>query len=133
MGKTPPALTIRFARLEEAEELQKMIHTSYRGIGGWTTEAHIIVGDRLTLEETKSLLADPKTWENEPVFVAELSEPDEDGKRLVGCIQPSRGINGARSSHANGVRMATSKVPHTEVRKSVQPNASSLLHSTIVN
>jgi len=111
--KPPPPLKIRLAVPADAERLQSLIHTSYRGGDGWTTEAHIVVGSRLTIEEAHALLSDPQTNEREPVFVAELDEPDAEGRRLIGCIQPSRGKGGSRSSHANG-RVA-SKEPHTEI------------------
>jgi len=111
--KPPPPLKIRLALPSDAETLQTLVHTSYRGGDGWTTEAHIVVGARLTVEEAKILLSDPKTEECEPVFVAELDEPDGEGRRMVGCIQPSRGKGGSASSHANG-RVAN-KEPHTEM------------------
>jgi hypothetical protein len=115
MSRTHPSLTVRPARLSEASDLHKLINESYRGTGGWTTEAHIIIGSRFTLEEIQALLSDPPTWENEPVFVAELNEPDEIGRRIVGCIQTSRGPPRPKSSLAKE-RIADAKAPHKEVR-----------------
>jgi len=123
--RTPPSnLSLRLAKPSDAAELVTLIHSSYRGEGGWTTEAHIVVGDRLTLDEAKVLLEDPMTWENEPVFVAELDESGVEGvegggKRLVGCIQPSRGSHGSSSSHVDGRvskdKGSSKKIPHTEI------------------
>jgi len=98
MSRTPPPLIVRSASVEDAKELYKVIHESYRGRGGWTTEADLVSGQRITMEDLKTLLLDQFCQENEPILVAELNTPDANGDRIIGCVQCAKGTHGSKAS-----------------------------------
>lgn len=64
-------MLIRPAATEDIPELLDLVHSAYRGQGGWTTEADLIDGGRTDAEELRELRPD--------LLVAE-----QDGG-LVGC------------------------------------------------
>lgn len=98
-----PAPIIRRAELSDIPDLVQVINEGYRGQGGWTTEAHLISGDRINAPELHHILTDKTSVDNEPVLVAFL-----DG-RIVGCVQPSRGEHDhPDADHANGAEPASS-------------------------
>jgi len=99
MTRTPPPVITRLARVEDADLLNTIIDSSYRGAGGWTTEEHLIIGKRISADQLVVMLMDESTFEIEPIIVAELVTPDEFGNRVIGCIQPSKGVHGAISAH----------------------------------
>ncbi len=60
--KIDALVTFRTARLNDAEIVTRLVNSAYRGESskaGWTTEADLIVGDRILIEDIRELLADP--------------------------------------------------------------------------
>ena len=71
-------LAFRFAARSDAPAIAALIEESYRGDEsrrGWTTEAHLIEGNRTSVAEIETLIADPNAR-----FVMAF-----EGTTLVGC------------------------------------------------
>lgn len=47
---------LKLARLDNAEELCKLINLAYRGEHGWTKENKLVSGDRINIDEVKALI-----------------------------------------------------------------------------
>lgn len=74
---------IRSARPEDVPVLVELVHSAYRGTGGWTTEADLIDGSRTDSDELTELLPD--------LLVAE----DDQTSEVLGCCALSvRGETG---------------------------------------
>lgn len=74
------SLVTRFAIEDDLENLQALIQRAYRGDdarAGWTHEADILEGERITVSELSELVASP----SERVIVG------HDATRLVGCVR----------------------------------------------
>ena len=86
MVNIPPVLlppVIRPARLDDAERITALVNGAYRGDGsraGWTTEADLLDGTRVTEPIVAALLADPRTT----ILLC------EDAGRLLGCVELRR-------------------------------------------
>jgi ribosomal protein S18 acetylase RimI-like enzyme len=75
-----PGERIRAARRDEAEALAALVNSAYRGEGsrqGWTTEADLLDGTRVSVATVQALLADP-----ECSLLVIGSE-----RRLAGCVE----------------------------------------------
>ncbi|KAF9205130.1 hypothetical protein BGZ49_004423 [Haplosporangium sp. Z 27] len=76
------SVTVRLAESSDNSQLElihSVINKAYRSEGGWTTEAHLVTDERITIEELKEALVDKIN----PLFLAFDSES---GKPL-GTIQ----------------------------------------------
>lgn len=74
---------LREARADEAEAVAALVQSAYRGEAsraGWTTEADLVFGDRISPAEVTGLVGDPD--------VALLVLEDEEG--LLACCSVSR-------------------------------------------
>jgi ribosomal protein S18 acetylase RimI-like enzyme len=61
---TTPPLTFRKARFQEAERIASIVNSAYRGdssLAGWTTEAHLLDGQRTDKHEIQRLIQDAKS------------------------------------------------------------------------
>lgn len=76
-------LQLRAAHDDDADALAMLVQAAYRGEGGWTTEAHLVAGQRTDAEEVREMLADPSVT----LLVAELDGPDGE---VVGCCYTRR-------------------------------------------
>jgi len=121
MSRTPPPLNIRLATIEDVNNLYKVIEESYRGRGGWTTEADLVGGQRIAMEDLTALLTDQFARENKPILVAELDTPDANGDRLIGCIQCANGTYGPKAAVL--VTEEEKKIP-SEVAEPAPPTSS---------
>lgn len=79
-------LQFREAKAEDAATILDIVNGAYRTQGGWTTESHLVVGDRLVEFD----FLNDVTQHNKRMFVASTDE------REVGCIQIS--VEGAHVS-----------------------------------
>lgn len=70
-------LLFREALAKDAEDVLNIVNQAYRTEGGWTTESHLIVGDRLVEEDYLASL----TEENRLILLAQEDD------RVVGCIE----------------------------------------------
>ncbi|KZS88672.1 acyl-CoA N-acyltransferase [Sistotremastrum niveocremeum HHB9708] len=105
---TRPAPTIRRAELADIPELVQVVNAGYRGQGGWTTEAHLIAGDRITSDELHQVLTDKTSLENEPILVALIDN------KIVGCVQPSRGEHDhPEADLSDAVENGAAATPHS--------------------
>jgi ribosomal protein S18 acetylase RimI-like enzyme len=78
---------IRLAEAADAAELVQLIQSAYRGEEsrqGWTSEADLLEGDRIDLEEVLSLI----NGHNSVILVL------DDGTRIAGCCKIERRANG---------------------------------------
>lgn len=68
---------IRLARPSDASELAALIHAAYRedAAGGWTTEADLIHGERISSSEIVDLIHESQSW----VFLLE-------DKKIEACV-----------------------------------------------
>jgi len=55
-----PKLQFREASPKDAAIVLKIVNDAYRTEGGWTTESHLVVGDRLVEEDFLKDVSDPK-------------------------------------------------------------------------
>ena len=62
--------------INDAEELNDLINTAYRGEHGWTKETGIVDGDRTNTNETKILITNPDTH----ILVA------KENKNIIACV-----------------------------------------------
>ena len=71
-------MEIRLATLSDSPEIVSLVNTAYRSkeVQGWTSEAEIIEGDRINLEQVKALIETKKSF----LFLA------FDQRKLIGCI-----------------------------------------------
>jgi ribosomal protein S18 acetylase RimI-like enzyme len=80
-----PALTFRFAELNDVPALGALVQSAYRGADsrqGWTTEAHLVDGQRTDAEELTAVIGRSSNG----ILLAEV------GEELIGCCQlESRG------------------------------------------
>ncbi|QXB85520.1 GNAT family N-acetyltransferase [Acinetobacter lwoffii] len=72
---------IRLANKADIQQLTILMNTAYRTLGGWTTEAGMIQGDRIQEQQLYELL----NLENFQLFVLEIEN------KLLGCIGVSLG------------------------------------------
>jgi GNAT superfamily N-acetyltransferase len=63
-------IKIRKAKIEECIVLHKIINAAYRTGSGWTTEAKLVKGERITVTELQRLIEE----DVDPILVAELSD-----------------------------------------------------------
>lgn len=70
-------LTFREASLNDATAVLNIVNLAYRTEGGWTTESHLVVGDRLVQEDYEFALKAA----DKHILLAE-----QDGT-VVGCIE----------------------------------------------
>lgn len=76
-------ILLRAAHDDDADAVAVLVQAAYRGEGGWTTEAHLVDGQRTNAEEVRGMLADPAVT----LLVAELDGPDAE---VVGCCYTRR-------------------------------------------
>ena len=69
-------LRLEKARFDQSQDIADLVNLTYRGKTGWTTETHIIQGDRTHRQEIEAALSNP----NAHLFVIYQSQ------RLVSCI-----------------------------------------------
>lgn len=74
------AVTIRPADAADVPRIVEVVEAAYRGRGGWTTEEHLVRGNRTHADEVRSLLAD----DDVALLVAELEG------RVIGCCYTRR-------------------------------------------
>lgn len=67
-------IVIRRATPDDFPSLSVIINKAYRGTDSWTTEAHLVRGQRITVEELNKL--------RDPILVAEVPEENI----IIGCI-----------------------------------------------
>ncbi len=70
-------LKFREATEDDAQAVLNIVNLAYRTEGGWTTESHLVVGDRLIREDYLLALKAPDTR----IYLA------VDGDTIVGCIE----------------------------------------------
>ncbi|NVK37255.1 MAG: GNAT family N-acetyltransferase [Gammaproteobacteria bacterium] len=70
-------LQFREATENDAQAVLNIVNLAYRTEGGWTTESHLVVGDRLVEEDYLAALNTPNTI----IFLA------LEGDIIVGCIE----------------------------------------------
>lgn len=70
-------LQFREATENDAQAVLNIVNLAYRTEGGWTTESHLVVGDRLVREDYLLALKSPDTH----IYLA------VDGDSIVGCIE----------------------------------------------
>jgi ribosomal protein S18 acetylase RimI-like enzyme len=78
----PDSLTIRVATSDDLAAIHPVIERAYRGEAaraGWTHEANLLLGPRISLETLQGIVADPA----QRLLVA------EQGETVVGCVQIS--------------------------------------------
>lgn len=73
-------IVLRPAADGDVPELVDLVQAAYRGEGGWTTESHLVDGQRTDAEEVRGMLEDPEV----ALLVAEC------GGELVGCCYTHR-------------------------------------------
>ena len=75
-------LSYRFAHIDDIENLVSLINQAYRSKVGssWTSEQHIVAGDRINAQQLKQILAQ----ENFYLFIAEVEEDEQ--THLVACV-----------------------------------------------
>ena len=74
---------VRKSDLEDLDVIVDLVNSAYRGVDGprrWTTEAHLVQGDRLVIEDLRRMIADGGTE-----FYVGIVDT-----RLVGCIAIKR-------------------------------------------
>lgn len=79
--KNSKEITIRNAALDDAEKIVKLVNLAYRGEAakeGWTTEADILDGERINVQEVRDLIS----AEHSEIILAMDSESQE----LLGCV-----------------------------------------------
>lgn len=81
----PDALTLREAVPSDAGVLVDLVHRAYRTEGGWTTEAHLVSGQRADADEIRAAILDDEHL----LLVAE-----RDGA-VVGCCYTALHADGA--------------------------------------
>ncbi|KAF9138651.1 hypothetical protein BGX30_008933 [Mortierella sp. GBA39] len=70
------AVVVRLARADDiaqVEAIHKVVNRAYRSEGGWTTEAHLVTEERITVDELKEALLDTIN----PILLAFDSETNE--------------------------------------------------------
>ncbi len=80
----------RTAGADDVEALVRLVDSAYRGEAsreGWTTEAHLLEGQRTDAEAVREIIGSPEAR----ILVVEVSESagesGPDGAQLVGCCQ----------------------------------------------
>lgn len=71
---------VRPAKIEDAEKLHQIIHGGYRTTDSWTTEHHLVSGERISVDA----VVDTIESDIDRLFVACLEEGDP--SEPVGCI-----------------------------------------------
>ncbi|MGO1226349.1 MAG: GNAT family N-acetyltransferase [Brachybacterium sp.] len=82
-------ILLRTAHDDDADAVAVLVQAAYRGEGGWTTEAHLVDGQRTDAQEVRGMLADPAV----SLLVAELAGPDGSSGpagEVVGCCYTRR-------------------------------------------
>ncbi len=72
---------VRSAVCADAPAISKLVNSVYRGdtrAQGWTTEAHLITGDRITTAQVETIIADLK----QVILVLESND-----KKIIGCVE----------------------------------------------
>ncbi|KAL3896297.1 MAG: hypothetical protein SGCHY_004166 [Lobulomycetales sp.] len=116
--KHPPMdISIRPARLRDVEEACKCIHSAYRENqpGAWTSESHILSGQRISSDEFRSLV---QTEADLPrIIVAELSDSQIVGTLEIEIEQPGKSVvlglfsvSPAMQSNGIGKRLLTNAI-----------------------
>lgn len=88
-GRAKGAITLRAAREADVRALVELVQRAYRGEGGWTTEAHLVDGQRTDESEVRAMLTDPAVT----LLVAEDSPEhaaDAEPSALLGCCYTHR-------------------------------------------
>ncbi len=98
-------LSFRPASDEDAAVVTRLINGAYRGESskaGWTTEADLIVGDRIQIDGLRELIAQPHSvillceWNREIIGCVHLKKTEEDAAYLgLFVIQPTQQGQGA--------------------------------------
>ncbi|WP_274571288.1 GNAT family N-acetyltransferase [Neisseria leonii] len=78
-----PQLLLRIGDEDDIAAIVELLNTCYRGREGWTTEADIIAGERVSAEAVEAMLADRRRYFF--VFDNLPGEADTPGS-LLGCI-----------------------------------------------
>lgn len=78
-------MQIRPVHAEDVPELSRIIEAAYRGTGGWTSEVHLVSGNRISQQEIHDLIADPE--------VSLLAATDDDGTLLGCCYSAAHGAD----------------------------------------
>ncbi|GAA4525229.1 GNAT family N-acetyltransferase [Brachybacterium paraconglomeratum] len=79
-------ILLRAAHDHDADVLVALVQAAYRGEGGWTTETHLVDGQRTDADEIREMLADPSVT----LLVAERRSSDGSGTEVVGCCYTRR-------------------------------------------
>lgn len=87
---TQSPITIRRATIDDAPAMHAIIHAAYRTEheNAWTSEAHLVEGERISLAELRAILIDHA--DSEPFLVAEQGDAEgaaNGSTHIVGCIQ----------------------------------------------
>eukprot|EP00842_Homolaphlyctis_polyrhiza_P006390 jgi/Hompol1/6752/HPOL_002335-RA len=75
------SFAVREITSADVETIRPIIHAAYRKEGGWTTEAHLVDGERITCDQILKAMQDPCNT----ILVAE--DKDDPNHRLVGSIE----------------------------------------------
>lgn len=94
---------IRRARTADAPAIVHLAQAAYRGEGGWTTEAHLVRGERTDAAEVRALLGDDAVTllvaevgpsgsadRTDPADPTDPGAPMPPGTRIVGCSYTRR-------------------------------------------
>ena len=75
----------RRAQASDVDAVVQLVHSAYRGdssLQGWTTEAHLLDGQRTDPEEVAELVRDPQTR----LILSEVAGNPVGDSPLVGCV-----------------------------------------------
>ena len=84
---------LRQAKIEDIDALEQLLNRCYRETAGWTNEADLVGGIRITQAELASIIANPKHY----LFVyPKTTTGERDGDKtgeLLGCIAVDMKVN----------------------------------------
>ena len=90
---------IRPATSEDTEAILRVVYAAYRGVGdeaGWTTESHLLGGERTNRAEVEAAMTTPGTRLLVAALAPSFDGDEGQGGRVVGVIRVTRrGDDGA--------------------------------------
>lgn len=96
--KNNASLIFRIATSNDAEIITALVNAAYRGESskvGWTTEADLIVGDRILIDDVKAIIADPLSkillceYGGEIIGSVQLQKTDDTAYLGMFVVQPT--------------------------------------------
>lgn len=116
-------LQIREATSSDVKSVLEIVNAAYRTEGGWTTESHLIVGDRLVEADFVSDLND----KNKLTLIA------SDGKLDVACVQLTKEESSTHIGMLSVLPDMQNKGYASELLDYAETLAKSRFHATEVN